>query len=138
MTRQHDAGIQAKEANRKRRMPLLLKAEASGLAVLDPPTRRSKPKRSRQTHQLASTGPTPRQHLDESGSPRVRLLMSVADAEELADLLSAQITAKDEQYLLDQLWLRTVLIEQWRRVRIVDRRAFEERADRVLGALDPL
>src|ERR1039457_1251253 len=110
MTRPHDAGMGVPKANRERRMPLLSKAEASGLAVLDPPTRRSRPNRSRQIHQLVSDGPTPEQHIDEPGSPQVRLLMSVADAQGLADLLSAQIPAKDEQRLLDQLWLRTVLI----------------------------
>jgi hypothetical protein len=137
MPRPHDAGMGVPKANREKRMPLLSKAEASGLAVLDLPTRRSKPNRSRQTQQLASSGPTPGQHLDEPGSPRVRLLMHVADAERLADLLSAQIPAEDEQRLLDQLWLRTVLIEQWRRSRVAERSAFELRADQVLTALDP-
>lgn len=66
----------------------------------------------------------------------MRLLMSVADAERLADLLSAQIPAKDEQCLLDQLWLRTILIEQQRRIRRAERTDFRIRADRLLEALD--
>lgn len=137
MTRPHDAGMEAPKANRERLVPLLLKTEASGLAALDPPTRRSKTNRSHQTHQLASTGATSGQHLSEPKSPGVHLSMSVADAEGLADLLSAQIPSEDEQRLLDQLWLRTVLIEQWRRVRIVERKMFEERAERILRALNP-
>lgn len=40
-------------------------------------------------------------------------------------------------HVMDQLWLRTVLIEQRRRVPIVERAAFDERADRLLAALDP-
>jgi len=136
MTRPHDAGMEAPKANRERRMPLLSKAEASGLTVLDSPTRRSGPNRPRRTHQLASIGPTARQHLKAPGTPRVRLLMSVAEAERLADLLSARIPAKDEQRLLDQLWLRTVLIEQRRRVRRDERAAFVIRADRMLKAFD--
>jgi hypothetical protein len=63
--------------------------------------------------------------------------MSVADAQILADSLSSQTAPSVEQRILDQLWLRTVLIEQWRRTRIVERRAFQERADRALSVLDP-
>jgi hypothetical protein len=77
----------------------------------------------------------PEQHHDKPEA-RVRLAMSVADAQVLANALSSQIAASVEQRILDQLWLRTVLIEQWRRTRIVERRAFQERADRVLSALD--
>ena len=137
MMQPHDAGMGLPKANRKRRMPLLSIAEASGLVVLDPPIRRNDPDRPEQTHQLTSVGPTTGQHLNEPGTPRVRLLMSVAEAEGLADLLSARIPSKDEQRLLDQLWLRTVLVEQWRRSRIAERPAFELRADQVLAALDP-
>jgi hypothetical protein len=107
-------------------MPLLSKAKALRLAVLEPPTRRPQPKEACQTR-----------HLDESGSPRVRLLMSVGDAQALADLLSAQTPARSEQRLLDQLWLRTVLIEQHRRIRRTERIGFRIRADRLLEALDP-
>jgi hypothetical protein len=63
--------------------------------------------------------------------------MSVADAQALADLLSARISSRSEQRLLDQLWLRTVLIEQHRRVRCIERIDFGLRADRLLEALDP-
>jgi hypothetical protein len=86
-------------------------------------------------HHLESHGPTPEQHFDKLES-RVRFVMSVADAELLANSLSLQTVASVEQRILDQLWLRTVLIEQWRRTRIVERRVFEERADRALSALD--
>jgi hypothetical protein len=73
----------------------------------------------------------------ESPLPRVRLLMPLVDASRLADMLSSSIGGADEQRILDQLWLRTTLVEQWRRTRIVDRRTFQERADRALSALDP-
>lgn len=63
--------------------------------------------------------------------------MSVADAQALADLLATQIPATSEQRLLDQLWLRTVLIEQYRRARRTERITFGTRADRLLEALDP-
>jgi hypothetical protein len=63
--------------------------------------------------------------------------MPLADASALEDALSSRIGDADEQRILDQLWLRTALIEQWRRTRIAERRAFQERADRALGALDP-
>lgn len=39
--------------------------------------------------------------------------------------------------IMDQLWLRTVLIEQRRRMRVTERDAFDQRADRMLAALDP-
>jgi hypothetical protein len=136
MTRQHDAGMEIKKANREEPVPLLSQSEAPGLAVLDPPTHRQ-PEGTRQTHQLSPLRPTPDHHLEESGSPRVRLLMSAADAKALANLLSAQTGTHVEHRILDQLWLRTVLIEQWRRTRIAERGAFRERADRVLSALEP-
>ena len=68
--------------------------------------------------------------------PRVRLLMPLTSAAALADLLEGD-TAIDAERVLDQLWLRSVLVEQWRRTRISERAAFEQRADRVLAALDP-
>jgi hypothetical protein len=135
MTRQHDAGMQVKEANREKRMPSASETNALGFAVLDPPVRRHNIQGARWTHHLGSPGPMPEQHHDKPEA-RVRLAMSVADAQVLANALSAQIAASVEQRILDQLWLRTVLIEQWRRTRIVERRAFQERADRVLSALD--
>lgn len=76
-------------------------------------------------------------YADVGQTPRVRLSMSLVEAQAVADLLSLQCVASDGQRLLDQLWLRTVLIEQWRRTRVAERRAFQERADRTLRALDP-
>jgi hypothetical protein len=68
---------------------------------------------------------------------RIRLLMPLQDAEELAERLSATENRTEVQRLLDQLWLRSVLIEQWRRTRLAERGEFERRADRILGGLDP-
>jgi hypothetical protein len=136
MPQSHDAGMEVPKANRERRMPLLSKAEAPDLAVLDSPIRHSDPDRPERTHLLTSIGPAAGQRLNEPETPRVRLLMSVIDAEGLADLLSSRIPAKDEQRLLDQLWLRTVLIEQRRRIRREERVAFTIRADRMLKVFD--
>jgi hypothetical protein len=128
--------MQVKEANRETRMPSASEINALGFAVLDAPVRHRQPKGSRRTHKLASTEPTPGQDLGEPESPRVRLSMSIAEAQGLADLLSAQIPAKDEQRLLDQLWLRTVLIEQRRRIRRDERVDFTMRADSMLAVFD--
>src|SRR4051794_36783000 len=68
--------------------------------------------------------------------PRVRLFMSLSCAQLLGDTLSPGPLGAADQRILDQLWLRSVFIEQWRRTRISERAAFEERADRMLGALD--
>jgi hypothetical protein len=69
-------------------------------------------------------------YVDEAQAPRVRFAMSVAGAEALANLLVVRSAGTGGQRLLDQLWLRTVLIEQWRRTRVAEREAFQERADR--------
>jgi hypothetical protein len=67
---------------------------------------------------------------------RVRLFMPIEAAEALAGTLAMAPRTPVVQRLLDQLWLRTALIEQWRRMRIAERPAFADRADRVLAALD--
>lgn len=68
---------------------------------------------------------------------RVRLLMHLAEAEALEIRLTGRPANPDVIRLLDQLWLRSVLIEQWRRTRLSERAAFARRADRLLSALDP-
>lgn len=73
-----------------------------------------------------------------SGRPgRIRLFMPLRDADELAHRLAAEALTPQVQRLLDQLWLRSVLIEQWRRTGLSERGEFHRRADRILGALDP-
>jgi hypothetical protein len=62
--------------------------------------------------------------------------MPLREAEELADRLSATVLTPQVQRLLDQLWLRSVLIEQRRRTRLSERNQFERRADRILATLD--
>lgn len=69
---------------------------------------------------------------------RVRLLMSISDAEQLAERLTAAPPSPAVARLLDQLWLRSALIEQWRRTRLTERSSFAARADRLLAALDPV
>jgi hypothetical protein len=117
-------------------MPSASETNALGCVVLDPPVRDRKVKGARRAYHLGPPGPMPEQHLDKPES-RVRLMMSLADAQVLANSLSSQTVTSVEQRILDQLWLRTVLIEQWRRTRIAERKAFQERADRTLSVFDP-
>jgi hypothetical protein len=70
-------------------------------------------------------------------APRVRLLMPLHDAEALAEVLDRGRAHAPTERLLDQLWLRSVLIEQWRRTCLSERAEFERRSDRLLAALDP-
>jgi hypothetical protein len=66
----------------------------------------------------------------------VRMASTAADTEQLAALLP-RLPDDVQERVVDQLWLRSVLIEQRRRTRIAERSAFEARADRMLAALDP-
>lgn len=130
MTRQYDAGPEAIEANLDKHM--------SGLpqvAVLAARNRVSTPDRLRSNQHIKHDVPS--RQRPKPDPPRVRLLMSLADASALADVLSTASADSGEQRILDQLWLRTALLEQWRRTRIVERRVFQKRADRTLSALDP-
>jgi len=68
---------------------------------------------------------------------RVRLLMPLLDADALAAQLTAVPRTSKIERILDQLWLRSTLIEQWRRTSLAERTDFEDRANRVLAALDP-
>lgn len=67
----------------------------------------------------------------------IRMGLGAMEAALLAERLVDATHAVDHGRLLDQLWLRTVFIEQWRRTRISERLDFEQRADRMLAALDP-
>jgi hypothetical protein len=67
----------------------------------------------------------------------VRIGLSVTAADALADRLIDKSHRESHERLLDQLWLRTMLIEQRRRVRLSERPAFDRRADKLLAALDP-
>ena len=66
----------------------------------------------------------------------VRMGMSAPDAEALSDIL---LRCPDDvaERVQDQLWLRSVLVEQRRRARIDERGRFDIRADRILALLDP-
>lgn len=68
---------------------------------------------------------------------RVRLLMSVREADALAARLVEVPRTLWVRRTLDQLWLRSVLVDQWRRTRVAERSAFEIRANRILTAIDP-
>jgi hypothetical protein len=62
--------------------------------------------------------------------------MSSADGLLLGKHLLSIRGTREECRHLDQLWLRSVLIEQWRRTPRVERGRFEVRADRLLRGLD--
>jgi hypothetical protein len=63
--------------------------------------------------------------------------MPMGEAEQLEAQLTGLRRTAEVARLLDQLWLRSVLIEQWRRTRLNERAGFSRRADRLLSALDP-
>jgi hypothetical protein len=69
--------------------------------------------------------------------PVVRMTMTARLVEHLADHLIDVRGTEREQVLCQQLWLRTVLIEQRRRTVMAERTAFDAQADRLLAALDP-
>ncbi|HEY4897750.1 MAG TPA: hypothetical protein VII01_16895 [Solirubrobacteraceae bacterium] len=70
--------------------------------------------------------------------------LSISGAELTAARLLAERGLPSAVALRDLLWLRAVLIEQWRRTPVLERRRFERRADRILehcwagaGSFDP-
>jgi hypothetical protein len=67
---------------------------------------------------------------------QVRMGLSVRDSAVLADLL-LRCPEDVRLAVMDQFWLRTVLIEQRRRMRVTERDDFDARADRILAQLDP-
>lgn len=70
--------------------------------------------------------------------PRVRMFFSEESAGQIAEVIrgSGGRTHQGER-LRDQLWLHTVLWEGRKRTAVAERDAFDERADRILEALDP-
>lgn len=66
----------------------------------------------------------------------VRIGMTVPEGARLNDVL-LRCPADVVQRVHDQLWLRTALVEQRRRVSLAERADFDRRADCLLGLLDP-
>lgn len=66
----------------------------------------------------------------------VRMWMLAGDAADLASVLQ-RAPADVRDRLSDQLWLKTILIEQRRRTNTNERDTFDRRADRLLELLDP-
>jgi hypothetical protein len=69
--------------------------------------------------------------------PTVRMTMTARLAERLAEHLIDVRGTEREAALCEQLWLRTVFVEQRRRTVMAERAAFDAQADRLLAALDP-
>lgn len=71
-----------------------------------------------------------------SSETAVRMAMTAVESELLSlVLLRAPVDVLER--VGDQLWLRTVLIEQRRRTRVAERPEFDARSDRILALLDP-
>lgn len=66
----------------------------------------------------------------------VRMGMSVAEGESLSELMP-RLPVDVRDRVLDQIWLRSVLVEQRRRTTIAERDTFDARADAILEELDP-
>jgi hypothetical protein len=65
------------------------------------------------------------------------MTMTARLAERLAEHMLDVRGTRREEALCEQLWLRTVLVEQRRRTVMAERVAFDLQADRLLAALDP-
>jgi hypothetical protein len=102
--------------------PRLRFAEAAQPYLADVPAVSEEPGRHRATNQACQ-------------DLMLRLQMSLTDAERFSERLLVERSGASAAMLRDVLWLRVVLIEQWRRVSLDERRAFERRADRILAAL---
>jgi len=61
--------------------------------------------------------------------------MSLADAERVRGRLFAVRGSASAARLHELIWLRAVMIEQWRRTPVAERHRFARRADSILGQL---
>lgn len=66
---------------------------------------------------------------------KVRLAMSLEEAQRLGDRLIAERGFPAAAMLRDFVWLQAVLLEQRKRTDRVERAAFDRRSDRILGRL---
>jgi hypothetical protein len=82
------------------------------------------------THNVGGPLPTP----PETDVP-LRMCMSLSEAERLSARLLAVRGSPSVLLLRELVWLRAVLIEQWRRTPAAERRRFAKRADRILEQL---
>jgi hypothetical protein len=71
-----------------------------------------------------------------TAAPRVRMRLLLPDAQALSSVLLDLSPAAAER-LCDQLWLRTVLVEQRRGTPRAERTRFDAQADQILQQLDP-
>ncbi len=67
--------------------------------------------------------------------PRLRLCMSLEDAEEVREWLLAKRGSSSVAGLREQIWLRAIFLEQWRRTPVSERHRFARRADSILERL---
>lgn len=68
--------------------------------------------------------------------PPVRMGMGAAEAEIIAALYDSVPVAVFDQ-VMDQLWLRSVFVEQRKRTNVSERVEFDRRANRILEQIDP-
>jgi hypothetical protein len=68
-------------------------------------------------------------------TPQIQLSMSLEEARRLSGVLLEVRGSERQAMLHEALWLRTVLIEQWRRTPIAERARFERRADSIFARL---
>lgn len=69
------------------------------------------------------------------GEVPLRLGMSLSEAERLSARLLTERGSPSVLLLRELVWLRAVLIEQWRRTPAAERQRFTRRADRILERL---
>jgi hypothetical protein len=67
--------------------------------------------------------------------PRLRLGMSLEDAEQVRDWLLAARGSSSVIRMRELIWLRAVFLEQWRRTPVSERHRFARRADSILERL---
>lgn len=67
--------------------------------------------------------------------PLLGFYMSLADAEQVRGWLLAERGSPSVVRLRELIWLRAVLVEQWRRTPVAERHRFARRADSILEQL---
>ncbi len=67
--------------------------------------------------------------------PRLRLCMSLEDAEQVREWLLSARGSSSVVGMRELIWLRAIFLEQWRRTPVSERHRFARRADSILERL---